>query len=202
MEHLPLNYGPLQLTKVMDGQELNLGKYTLRFIDTPMLHWPDSMFTYLKEQGILFCMDGFGQHFASSKRFDDEVDKGALFEEAAKYYANILMPFGQSYFAALEKLKGLDIKMLATAHGIIWRIRDSRDPYSYMTDGQSIRRSRGRCWFSTPCGGARRRWRWPSQRGSRQGECRSGSVRPAPRPAVSSCERSWMQERSCWGPRR
>jgi|WetSurMetagenome_2_1015567.scaffolds.fasta_scaffold03036_9 anaerobic nitric oxide reductase flavorubredoxin len=121
VEHLPLNYGPLQLTKVMDGQELNLGKYTLRFMDTPMLHWPDSMFTYLKEQGILFCMDGFGQHFASSKRFDDEVDKGALFEEAAKYYANILMPFGQPYFAALEKLKGLDIKMLATAHGVIWR---------------------------------------------------------------------------------
>ena len=121
VEHLPLNYGPLQLTKVVDGQELSLGKYGLKFIETPMLHWPDSMFTYLKELGILFCMDGFGQHFASSKRFDDEVDQGALYEEAAKYYANILMPFGQPYASALEKVKGLDIKMLATAHGVIWR---------------------------------------------------------------------------------
>jgi flavorubredoxin len=79
------------------------------------------MFTYLEGDGILFSMDGFGQHFASSKRFDDEVDEGALMAEAATYYANILLPFGGQYQKTLEKLQGKDIKMLATAHGLIWR---------------------------------------------------------------------------------
>jgi len=122
-EHLPLNFGPLNVVKVNDGEEMSIGKRTLKFVETPMLHWPDSMMTYCKEASILFSMDGFGQHFASSKRFDDEVDAPTLFEEAAKYYANILMPFGGQYQSALEKLKGLDIKMLATAHGIIWRTK-------------------------------------------------------------------------------
>jgi anaerobic nitric oxide reductase flavorubredoxin len=121
MEHLPQNYGPMNLQKVADGEELSLGKNTLRFIETPMLHWPDSMMTYVKEQGILFSMDGFGQHYAASHRFDDEVDETTLFEEAAKYYANILLPFGGQYHSALDKLGGLDLRMLATAHGIIWR---------------------------------------------------------------------------------
>lgn len=121
MEHLPLNYGPMNIIKVSDGEEMVLGDHTLKFIETPMLHWPDSMMTYVKEAGILFSMDGFGQHFASSKRFDDQVDECALMDEAATYYANILMPFGNQYLAALEKLKGLELKMLATAHGIIWR---------------------------------------------------------------------------------
>jgi flavorubredoxin len=120
-EHLPLNFGPLNIIKVADGEEMSIGKRTLKFIETPMLHWPDSMMTYCKEDRILFSMDGFGQHFASSRRFDDEVDAPTLFEEAAKYYANILMPFGNQYQSALEKVKDLDIRMLATAHGIIWR---------------------------------------------------------------------------------
>ncbi|OPY31059.1 MAG: Type A flavoprotein FprA [Methanomassiliicoccales archaeon PtaU1.Bin124] len=121
MEHLPLNYGKLDLRMVADGEELSLGRNTLKFIETPMLHWPDSMMTFVKEQGVLFSMDGFGQHFAASHRFDDEVDEATLFEEAAKYYANILLPFGGQYRAALEKLMGLDIRLIATAHGIIWR---------------------------------------------------------------------------------
>jgi anaerobic nitric oxide reductase flavorubredoxin len=77
--------------------------------------------TYVKEAKVLFSMDGFGQHYASSKRFDDQVDEGALFEEATKYYANILLPFGNQYLSTLEKLKGVDVHMIATAHGIIWR---------------------------------------------------------------------------------
>lgn len=121
VENLPLNYGPLDMKKVADGEELSLGKNTLKFIETPMLHWPDSMMTYVKEKGILFSMDGFGQHYAASHHFDDEVDEGALFEEAAKYYANILMPFGGQYHATLDKLIGLELNMIATAHGIIWR---------------------------------------------------------------------------------
>ncbi|MEI6795641.1 MAG: FprA family A-type flavoprotein [Methanomassiliicoccales archaeon] len=115
VEHLPLNFGPLDVVAVEDGEKLSIGERTLTFIETPMLHWPDSMFTYLEGDGILFSMDGFGQHFASSKRFDDEVDEGDLMAEAATYYANILLPFGGQYQKAREKLQGREIKMLATA---------------------------------------------------------------------------------------
>lgn len=121
VENLALNFGPLEVEGVEDGEKLSIGKRTLTFLETPMLHWPDSMFTYLEEDGILFSMDGFGQHFASSKRFDDEVDEGELMAEAATYYANILLPFGGQYQKALEKLQGKDVRLIATAHGLIWR---------------------------------------------------------------------------------
>jgi flavorubredoxin len=121
VDGLGLHYDNLVVEGVEDGQELHVGNRTLRFMETPMLHWPDSMFTYLVEDKILFSMDGFGQHLASSRRFDDEVDQDVLMYEAAKYYANILMPFGSQVLKTFEKVKGLDIKMLATSHGIIWR---------------------------------------------------------------------------------
>ncbi|MCL0061556.1 FprA family A-type flavoprotein [Thermodesulfovibrionales bacterium] len=82
------------LIPVKQGHELSLGRRTLAFIPTPMLHWPDSMLTYLQQDEILFSMDAFGQHLASPQRFDDEVDGAVLMQEAAKYYANILMLFG------------------------------------------------------------------------------------------------------------
>jgi flavorubredoxin len=121
VEGLALHHDGLEIDSVEDGQELRIGDRVLKFIETPMLHWPDSMFTYLVEDKILFSMDGFGQHLASSKRFDDEVDKDVLMYEAAKYYANILMPFGGQVLKTFEKVKDVEIKMLATSHGIIWR---------------------------------------------------------------------------------
>ena len=108
---------------VKSGTELSLGKRTLTFIEAPMLHWPDSMFTYVKEDGLLMPNDAFGQHYASSKRFDDEVDLNIVMEEAAKYYANILYPFGKLVLKKIEELKGMNIpiNMIAPSHGIIWR---------------------------------------------------------------------------------
>ncbi len=108
---------------VKSGTELSLGKRTLTFIEAPMLHWPDSMFTYVKEDGLLMPNDAFGQHYASSKRFDDEVDLNIVMEEAAKYYANILYPFGKLVLRKIEELKGMNIpiNMIAPSHGIIWR---------------------------------------------------------------------------------
>ncbi|MBN2295569.1 MAG: FprA family A-type flavoprotein [Pirellulales bacterium] len=106
---------------VADGESLSLGKRTLQFILTPMLHWPESMFTYVPEEKLLFSMDGFGQHVASSARFDDEVDMAQVMEEAKAYYANIIMPFGKQVAATLEKAASLDIDMIATSHGVIWR---------------------------------------------------------------------------------
>jgi flavorubredoxin len=106
---------------VKEGNLLTLGKKMLSFIETPMLHWPESMFTYCKEEKILFSMDAFGQHFSSSPRFDDEVDACELMEEAKKYYANILMPYGQQVIKTLDKIKKIDIAIVAPSHGVVWK---------------------------------------------------------------------------------
>ncbi|MDR3124273.1 MAG: FprA family A-type flavoprotein [Endomicrobium sp.] len=108
---------------VKSGQSLNIGKRTLDFIDVPMMHWPDSMFTYSAYDKTLFSNDGFGQHYATNKIFDDEVNFDVLMDESQKYYANILWPFNMlvsSKLAAIDKLN-LDIKFIAPSHGLIWR---------------------------------------------------------------------------------
>ncbi|WP_407354932.1 FprA family A-type flavoprotein [Methanolobus sp. WCC5] len=109
------------LQVVETGTELKIGKRTLMFIEATMLHWPDSMQTYLKEDRILFSNDAFGQHIATSKRFDDEVED--VMEDAGIYYANILLPFGSQVLKYVGKLKELDVSpaMIAPAHGVIWR---------------------------------------------------------------------------------
>ena len=79
---------------VKTGDSLKLGKRTLQFIEAAMIHWPDSMFTYCPQEELLLPNDAFGQHYATSERFDDQVDQSILMEEAAKYYGNILWPLG------------------------------------------------------------------------------------------------------------
>ena len=111
----------LNLKVVESGETLNIGKRNLNFVHIPMVHWPDSMVTYSKEDELLFSNDSFGQHIASSERFDDELEWGILKEEAAKYYANIVLPYGSQVEKALASLKNLDIKMIAPSHGIIWK---------------------------------------------------------------------------------
>ncbi len=106
---------------VATGDTISLGRRTLQFLETPMVHWPESMFTYVPEEKLLFSMDAFGQHYATSQRFDDEVPLGTVMEEAKIYYANIVMPFGKQVAALLKKTAGLDIGMIAPAHGVIWR---------------------------------------------------------------------------------
>lgn len=118
---LTARYGELNYKTVKSGDSINLGKHSLQFVTTPMLHWPDSMVTYCPEAKILFSNDAFGQHFASADRFDDENDLDVVLFEAKKYYANILMPYGKQAHAALSALADFDIRMLATGHGVIWR---------------------------------------------------------------------------------
>jgi len=110
-----------KIQTVATGDVLTLGKRTLQFMETPMVHWPESMFTYLPEERLLFSMDAFGQHYASSQRFDDEVPLCTVMEEAKIYYANIVMPFGRQVAKVLEKAAKLDIEMIAPSHGVIWR---------------------------------------------------------------------------------
>ncbi len=114
---------PWKIRLVGDGERLSLGRRTLRFIETPMVHWPESMFTYVPEEKLLFSMDAFGQHLATSQRFDDQVPLCTVMKEAKAYYANIVMPYGKAVGSVLEKAAGLQIEMIAPSHGVIWRSR-------------------------------------------------------------------------------
>ncbi|MCI9177789.1 MAG: anaerobic nitric oxide reductase flavorubredoxin [Clostridia bacterium] len=108
---------------VKTGDTLNIGKHTLTFIEAPMLHWPDTMFTYMDNEEILFSNDGFGQHLASEYLYADEVESSQLWEQALTYYANILAPFGMMVKKKIEQILAmqLPIKMICPSHGLIWR---------------------------------------------------------------------------------
>lgn len=105
---------------VKSGDTMKIGKRTFNFVEIPMVHWPDSMVTYIPNDKLLFSNDAFGQHIASSERFDHEFDWGILKEEAEKYYSNIVMPYGDQVAKAIEILSGLDIEIIAPSHGVIW----------------------------------------------------------------------------------
>jgi flavorubredoxin len=106
---------------VKSGDTLCIGKRTLTFVHTPMVHWPDNMVTYSAFDKILFSNDSFGQHFASSMHFDDEVGLPAVLAQAKKYYANIVMPYSKQVERALAFLSGLEIDIIAPSHGVMWR---------------------------------------------------------------------------------
>jgi flavorubredoxin len=106
---------------VKSGDAVNIGKRSLQFVHTPMVHWPDSMVTYVPEEKLLLPNDAFGQHIASTGRFDDEVGWDIACEEAAKYYANIVLLYGDQVKKALEVVSQLAIDVVAPSHGLIWR---------------------------------------------------------------------------------
>jgi flavorubredoxin len=119
---------------VHTGEQIDLGKRKVTFLEAPMLHWPDSMFTYIEKDGLLLPNDGFGQHLASSKRFDDEVDENILMQEAGKYYANILWPYSRLVKRKIEEVQklNLEINMIAPSHGIIWRSNPGKIIQAYL----------------------------------------------------------------------
>jgi flavorubredoxin len=119
------------------GDSLSLGGKDLEFIQTPLAHWPESMFTYLRQDKILFSMDAFGQHYATTERFDDETPLAIAIEEAKTYYANILSPFGPPTTKALAAASKIEIDMIAPSHGIIWRshVREILEEYRLWTTG-------------------------------------------------------------------
>jgi len=108
---------------VKTGDTVNIGEYDLVFVEMQMLHWPDSMLTYVKGAATVFSNDAFGQHYAGLSLFNDEVDSCELFEEALKYYANILTPFSPLIKKKIDEIRGLNlpIEMIAPSHGVIWR---------------------------------------------------------------------------------
>ena len=116
--HQPWNFKPVQT-----GDRISIGQRELVFIEAPMLHWPDSMFTYLTGDNILMPNDAFGQHYATAFRFNDEVNQEELYEEALKYYANILTPFSSQVSKKIAEVLALNlpVSMIAPSHGVIWR---------------------------------------------------------------------------------
>lgn len=131
-------YGKYDYNVVKDGDTLSIGKKTVRFVGLPMLHWPDSMATYLVEDGLLFSNDAFGQHICTSHVFDDESELPHVYEELQHYYANILMPYSRLIGPALKKAGALDLKMICPSHGVIWRshIADMLSKYEAWGKGE------------------------------------------------------------------
>jgi len=134
-KHLPQHFSQkFDYRAVENGSELSIGKRTLSFLETRMIHWPDSMFTYLKEDKILFSSDGFGQHYAGPEHSDDQLDD-TIMQHAKKYFANILL----LYAAKIEKLiqtvtdLNLELKIICPDHGIIWRKDPSRIVEAYQS---------------------------------------------------------------------
>ena len=106
---------------VKSGDTFTIGKRNLTYVLTPMIHWPDNMVCYCPEEKILFSNDSFGQHIATSERFDDEIPLDIIIEEAQKYYGNIVLSYNSQVVKALEATATLDIDIIAPSHGCIWR---------------------------------------------------------------------------------
>ncbi len=109
---------------VKDGDELSLGNMTLKFIGAPNLHWPDSMFSFLQEENVLFTCDLFGAHYCHQNMYDDRVGN---FDESFKYYFEVILcPFSRFIIKAIEKIRKLEIKAICTGHGPILTSRWKR----------------------------------------------------------------------------
>ncbi len=119
---------------IKSGETLSIGKRSFTFLETKMLHWPDSMFTYLNEDKILFSSDAFGQHYAGCEEFDDEADEHLIMLHAKKYFANILLLYAPLILNLVEKVMemGLEFKMICPDHGILWRKNPSKIIEAYV----------------------------------------------------------------------
>ena len=106
---------------IKTSDSLNTGKYNFRFVTNAMVHWPDSMSTYLVEEKILFSNDAFGQHITSNEKYDDELGRELFFERAGDYYANIVLPFGKQVQKLIADVATLDIELICPSHGVMLR---------------------------------------------------------------------------------
>ena len=144
---------------VKTGDTLDIGNgKQLIFIEAPMLHWPDSMFTYLTVDNILFSNDAFGQHYASEFMFNDLVDQDELYAESIKYYANILTPFSALVTKKINEVLslGVPVDMIATSHGIIWRDDPTQIVKKYLEWADSYKENRITIVYDTMWGGTGR----------------------------------------------
>ncbi|TSA47696.1 MAG: anaerobic nitric oxide reductase flavorubredoxin [Deltaproteobacteria bacterium] len=150
--HKDWNFHP-----VKTGERLSLGGKELIFIEAPMLHWPDSMFSYLTGDNILFSNDAFGQHYASELMFNDLVDQAELMEECIKYYANILTPFSELVMKKVQEVLAfnLPVDIICTSHGVIWRDKPVRIVQQYLKWADSYQEDQITLVYDTMWNGTR-----------------------------------------------
>ena len=136
-------FGDIKYRVVKSKDILKTGKFKIMFQQTPMVHWPDNMVSYIESEKILFSNDSFGQHFASFERFDDEVSLDEVLMQAKKYYANIVLPYSQQVKTALSALSPLKIETICPSHGIIWRksIDTLLSEYTAWSDNKTSRKA-------------------------------------------------------------
>lgn len=144
--------------EVKTGDTLDIGQNKLVFIEAPMLHWPDTMFTYMTGNNILFSNDGFGQHYASEYMYNDLVDQCELYEEAMKYYTNILNPFSLLVKKKIDELLAMDvpIDMICPSHGVIWRQDPLQIVNKYLEWSQAYQEDQITIIYDTMWNGTRR----------------------------------------------
>ena len=143
---------------VKTGDRLSLGSKELVFIEAPMLHWPDSMMCYLTGDAVLFSNDAFGQHYASELLFNDLVDRAELYQEAVKYYANILTPFSPLVTKKIKELLALNLPLeaICPSHGLIWRENPAQVVEAYLRWADSYRENQITLVYDTMWDGTRR----------------------------------------------
>ncbi|TYC03017.1 MAG: anaerobic nitric oxide reductase flavorubredoxin [Kosmotoga sp.] len=151
--HKDWNFKP-----VKTGDKLKTGNHELIFIEAPMLHWPDSMFTYMTGTNILFSNDAFGQHYATELLYNDLVDQAELYQEAIKYYANILTPFSPLVKKKIEEFASLNLPldMICTSHGVIWRDNPMQIVEKYLSWADKYSENQIAIVYETMWGGTRR----------------------------------------------
>lgn len=144
--------------EVKTGDTLDIGESKLTFIEARMLHWPDSMFTYMSGENVLFSNDAFGQHYASDLMYNDLVDQAELYQEAIKYYANILAPFSPLVTRKIEEVLSLNlpVDMIATSHGIIWRDNPAQIIEKYLEWAKGVEDNQITIAYETMWNGTRR----------------------------------------------
>ncbi len=134
---------PIQ--EVKNGEQISIGSRNITFIETRMIHWPDSMVSYLQEDKILFSNDAFGQNIASTERFGDEFCREKILHAIKEYYYNIVLPFSPQVIKAIDALQGLDIDIIAPDHGLIHRGKDGvqfiLDAYKAMAEQKIQKRA-------------------------------------------------------------
>jgi anaerobic nitric oxide reductase flavorubredoxin len=150
--HQDWNFKP-----VKTGDRLSLGSKELVFVEAPMLHWPDSMFCYLSGDSILFSNDAFGQHYATEFLFNDLVDQSELYEEALKYYANILTPFSPLVDRKIKEFLALKLPLdvICTSHGVIWRDKPAQIVEKYLAWANQYRENQITIVYDTMWNGTR-----------------------------------------------
>ena len=144
--------------EVKTGDTLDIGKNKLIFVEARMLHWPDSMMTYMSGENILFSNDAFGQHYASELMYNDKVDNDELYTEAIKYYANILTPFSKFVVSKIDEVVALNIpiEMICPSHGVIWRDNPLQIITQYMEWAKSYQENQITIIYDTMWNGTRR----------------------------------------------